>query len=122
MSQVKENRGNVNLDSPGEFRAAREAMLAEMNGIVNAAKTAGRSLTTDETTRFEAIKCKLEGLDRSYKCNEELRRFNAADDEPAGRRVPARNPSIGMDNRDTQRYSIIAAINASVSGNWRKAG
>ncbi|MEC1757384.1 phage major capsid protein [Schinkia azotoformans] len=56
-----------------ELIEKRNALVEEMEGLLTQAKTETRAFTEDETSRIEAIKAEIRGLDNTIKAEEELR-------------------------------------------------
>jgi HK97 family phage major capsid protein len=53
----------------------RNALLDEMDAIVNKAKTETRAFNDEESKRFDAIKAEIAGIDKTIKAEEEARSF-----------------------------------------------
>ncbi|MED4354076.1 phage major capsid protein [Schinkia azotoformans] len=56
-----------------ELIEKRNALVEEMEGLLNTAKTETRAFTEVETSRIEEIKAEIRGLDNTIKAEEELR-------------------------------------------------
>jgi len=85
-----------------EFRALpaleekRNALVEEMETIVNKSKTETRALTDDEQTRFDEIKKEIEGIDKTISADEEIRGFEKK--KPAKKNTEEEQRAIDEEN------------------------
>jgi HK97 family phage major capsid protein len=89
----------------------KQVELAEAAREINGLR-AERELTEDEQQRLDATLAEMARLQTAIETEE---RLNAV---PAS---PASDPRIGMSERDLRGYSLLRAIRASASRDWRGA-
>lgn len=90
-----------------DLKEQRGLKVAEMRGIIQTAETAGRDMTPEETTRFDALKTEAGALEtrivRAEAVAELERRADAA-------------PVTGELSRETRAYSLSKALQESQAG------
>ena len=98
----------------------RDAALAKATAITETANVADRNLTDEERADYDSA------VAEAVDYRERIARADALAIEqgltPASASQPDADPSIGMEPKELREYSLIRAINASVSGDWSKAG
>jgi HK97 family phage major capsid protein len=118
--------------NPNELRGRREQRLKDADTLLKRAGEEKRELTPEETAKFDEIMAEVGKIDESLKRIAQLANVQAAPEAPetsgersAGRRVPAgtlqRSAQLGMDPKEARRYSMLRAIRACVTGDWRGA-
>jgi len=108
-----------------KLMAQRKAKYEKMQALLNLAKKEERSFTEDEQKEYDSLdkeydslSADIERTEKQIKRDEELNRTQKPPLVGAGEKKE-RNPNdIPVDK---QRYSLMRAINAMVTGNWEKA-
>lgn len=108
--------------NPNELRAKRQAKVAEAKSIAQKAIDEKRELTPEDREKFDAIMVEVTAIDESIKRVVQLIGVEqpAPEGEQSGRRVPS--PEIGMTRSEAKRYSLLRAVRAAITGNWKDAG
>jgi len=107
-----------------ELRKKKDALVKEADEILKKAETEKRSsLTEDEKKKWGDLMAQIdelnEAIERYEKLEAEKRSLKGSIEEPI---KPAPNdPSIGMNKRDVKQYSLVRAIRAAATGNWKDA-
>lgn len=105
-----------------QMRAELERLIASTRAILDGAAAEQRDLNADEQSRFDAEMTQIEGL-RTRIGREErvvvLENEQRQPVRPANRPMP--DAAIGMNRRETQQYSLVRAIRAAMSNDWRGA-
>lgn len=68
----------------------RNALMDELEGLLNAAKTETRAMNEDENGRYEAIKSEVNEIDKTLKAEEELRAMDKKVDTKVDEKVEQR--------------------------------
>jgi predicted phage gp36 major capsid-like protein len=103
----------------------RQAKVQMARAILDGAEAESRGLNEDEERRYSDLLGAADGLQGRIEREQDLERREAAMDEPT--RTPIRpgtksgDAAIGMDKADIRRYSLLRAINAMATGDWRNA-
>jgi HK97 family phage major capsid protein len=113
--------------NPNELRGKKDRKLAEMKAITDKADAEKREMTPEETAKFDQILAEVTTIDESLKRVAQLATLQAASEpspepESAGRRVGPGNAELGMTEREAKRFSILRAVRAAATGNWKEAG
>lgn len=107
-------------------REKRLKLLADARAMLNKAETEGRDLTPEESAQYDALLDQADTLLREIEREERLVRMESQEQQPTRNAarptpVPADTAQIGMTTRDVQRYSLVRAIRAAMSNDWRGA-
>jgi len=107
-------------------REKRLKLLADARAMLNKAETEGRDLTPEESAQYDALLDQADTLLREIEREERLVRMESQEQQPTRNAarptpVPADAAQIGMTTRDVQRYSLVRAIRAAMSNDWRGA-
>ncbi len=101
-----------------ELRDQRHAIATQMRELVEQAEGEERALNAEEKERFEALKGEFDAL------NERIRALETTEDIlREARESGALRPQaeIGMSDDEIRRYSLVRAIRAAATGDWRGA-
>jgi len=101
----------------------RTAKLTQARALLESAETEKRDLNADEEKRYADLVSAAESLDGKIDRERKLQALEADQDLPqrrAAKPVP-QAPAIGMTDGEVRRYSLVNAINAFITGDWRNA-
>lgn len=107
-----------------QLRQERQKLIADARTMLDKAEAEKRDLSNEESTQYDSLIAQADGLLTKINREERLQGLEGEMRTPANnglRPVPADAANIGMNSREVQRYSVIKAINALVTGNWRGA-
>lgn len=115
-----------------ELRKRLFELLGQMEAITNRARDEKRAMTEDETSEYNTLDTQaqdIEGQISALESDETRRRELTERRERVGqsqRQVPSEDPrnlgvDVGMSQDEVRQYSLLRAISASVTGNWRGA-
>ena len=79
-----------------ELMEKRADLMEQMNAIVTAAETETRSLTAEETEKFDACKAEIEAIDKTIKAKEEARNMEKFE-------TPA-VPEMSVEEKETRAF------------------
>lgn len=102
-----------------ELRSSRVQLLEQARALVERAEAEGRDLTAEEAAQYDRLLDDVAALDsriERLRTVEAIRAGSAADDAE-----PVRSAMVGMSQSEVQRYSLVRAIRAAASGDWRDA-
>ena len=104
-----------------DMERRRAALVDQMEALVDKAADETRSLTETEETSYTELRGQVASLDKDLAREDELRDLRKKEDRQSdpGHRG---DPAIGMTDKELQNYSLVRAINAAITGDWRKAG
>lgn len=106
-----------------DLRRQQNEKLTEARGINDKAFAEKRTLNEDEEQRFGALMAEADGLQKDIEREERLNAFQLpSNGQAVHQRQNPEDPSIGMSEKDVQQYSLVRAIRAAATGNWRDAG
>lgn len=95
----------------------REEMVKSLREMLRAAEEENRALSAEEKERFDQLSAELEQINQTLERQAKVRFF-----ENQLERVEGESPAkIGMPEKDARRYSLVRAIRAAATGNWRGA-
>lgn len=94
----------------------RQAAAANQAREINKLR-AERDLTDAETQKLDELRAEVDRLQAAIETEERMMVLPA---QQGGGRVEA--PIIGMGERDLQQFSLLRAIQAVATGDWRRAG
>jgi HK97 family phage major capsid protein len=102
----------------------RQAKIQMARTLLDSAETESRGLNEEEEKHYTDLLAAADALQTRIDRESDLTRRESVLDTPA--RDPIRptktgDALIGMDAADIRRYSLLRAINALVTGNWRDA-
>lgn len=107
-----------------QLRQERQKLIADARAMLDKAETEKRDLSTEESTQYDSLIAQADTLLTKIQREERLQGLETEMRAPANsglRPVPADAGNIGMNGNEVRRYSILRAINAQLSGNWRGA-
>lgn len=102
----------------------RQALLTRARAMLDSANAENRDLNTDEGAQYDDLIAQADAVQQRIEREQALAQREAAQDQPLRPGIkPASTDAgaIGMSDRDLRRYSLLRAINAMASGNWRDA-
>ena len=102
-----------------ELRDKRAGLKVEAQTLLDVAASEKRELTVEEREKFDKLTEQIDSLAADIKRAEKMQSLNAEPVEPKSNNPTA---SIGMTDREIQRFSVLRAISAAASGNWSGAG
>lgn len=111
-----------------ELRQKRAQLLEQAQALVEAAEAEDRDLTPEEREQFDALLRQADELaqriERLERVAREVRALEQVQREGLKPQPEQGEPRglIGMEKRDLERYSLLRAIRAAASGDWREAG
>jgi HK97 family phage major capsid protein len=97
-----------------ELREQREQLIEQLKALVNAADAEKRGMSESESAKYDELMKQVEAVDAEINRREKLV-------EVAARNAAQQAARIGMGERDLRQYSLIRAIRASATGDWRGA-
>jgi HK97 family phage major capsid protein len=107
-----------------ELRRRLAELVAQARGILNTAQTESRDLTDEERTQYDGLTAEMERLEGDIR---RLERLEGAAGvvgqrgETPNRPEPSEGLSLGLSAEDLRRYSLVRAIRAMATGDWRGA-
>lgn len=104
--------------------AEHRKLLAQARLILDAAANEQRDLTEEETNRYDDLLAQADKLSDRIQRHQALAAREAAQEQPIRpgiKPTPTPDPTIGMSRTEIRRYSIVRAIHALATGNWRDA-
>ena len=106
------------------LKRLRGGSLAEARALLDTAEGETRDLNEDEQKRYDDALSQADVLEKRIERAEALGGKDAryASPGPVTKPNPQDGASIGMGDADVGRYSIVRAIRAQASGDWREAG
>jgi len=106
------------------LKRLRGGSLAEARALLDTAEGETRDLNEDEQKRYDDALSQADVLEKRIERAEALGGKDAryASPGPVTKPNPNDGASIGMSNAEVDRYSIVRAIRAAASGDWREAG
>lgn len=107
-----------------QLRQERQKLIADARAMLDKAEQEKRDLSDEESTQYDGLLAQADTLLTKINREERLQGLEAEMRSPANgglRPVPADAANIGMNSREVQRYSVLKALNALVTGNWRGA-
>ncbi len=104
----------------------RQALAVKARALLDTAEADKRGLSADEERTYTEYLSSMDGLQVKIDREQELAQREAAMDQPMRRAMKPGGSgdapgNIGMDAKDARRYSLVRAINAMATGNWRGA-
>ncbi len=105
-----------------ELRDERAKKIADARALIEAADKEARGMATEEQAKYDGLMAEVDGLAADISRREKLEGVEAGLTRSAGRLAPVDDPSIGMSADDLKRYSVLRAVRAALSGDWRDAG
>lgn len=113
-------------DNVLQFQHDRAALIAQARSLLDTATTENRDLTSDEEKRYNDLVSDADKILSKIERERTLQSAESSIDQT--QRAPVRSApttptsaSIGMSISDMQSYSLVRAIRAMVSGDWRGA-
>lgn len=103
------------------LRAELEKLLADARAILDAAEAEKRDLKEDEAKNYYDLLAQAEAKRSDI---QRVERIDVLEQQPtrqAQRPVPQDAATVGMGRRDVQRYSLVRAIRAAMTNDWRGA-
>lgn len=98
-----------------EFRMQRAALVRQAREMLDKADEESRDLTNDEEAEYRNLLAQTESLEKKIARREKLVGKEQDLEQPEQRGLhpdPEDDPSIGMDERDLERYSLVRALAA----------
>lgn len=103
-----------------ELLAKRTELLAEARKLNDGAEQAQRDLSAEERERFDAVMAEVEQINGRLERSQRLEHLENAV-QRAGERQTVADGQVGMTASELRRYSLVRAINAAATQNWRGA-
>lgn len=102
----------------------RQAKVQMARAILDSAEAESRGLNEDEEKRYADLLGQADSLQAKIDREQDLEQREASLDAPT--RTPIKpggkaDATIGMNQADVRRYSLLRAINAMATGDWRNA-
>lgn len=107
-----------------EWMHKRQAIITQARALLDQAAKEERDLNAEEDARYNQLLAEADALQKKIDREKELQQRESTLDQPASRALkPVADDAatIGMSPKDVRRYSLIRAINAMATGNWRDA-
>jgi len=103
-----------------ELMRRRSELIAEARKLNETAEGANRDLSEQEATRYNEIMAEVDQVNGRIERGQRLENLdNAA--ERAGERQIVADGAIGLSREDLRKYSLVRAINAAATQDWRGA-
>jgi HK97 family phage major capsid protein len=103
-----------------ELMSRRGELLAEARRLNDGAEQANRDLSEQESTRYDEIMAEVEKINGRIERGQRLENLEQAAGR-AGERQILTDGRIGLSRDELRSYSIVRAINAAASQDWRGA-
>ena len=103
-----------------ELMRRKADLLAEARRLNDGAEQENRDLSEQESTRYNEIMAEVEQINGRIERGQRLENLEQAAGR-AGERQIVTDGQIGMTRDELRRYSIVRAINAAASQDWRNA-
>ncbi len=103
-----------------ELMRRKADLLAEARKMNDGAEKENRDLSEQESTRYNEIMAEVEQINGRVERGQRLENLEQAAGR-AGERQLVTDGQIGMSRDELRRYSIVRAINAAASQDWRNA-
>jgi HK97 family phage major capsid protein len=103
-----------------ELMRRRSELIAEARGLNDTAEGANRDLSEQEATRYSTIMAEVKTLNERIERGQRLENLEQAAGQAGERQIMA-DGNIGMSRDDLRKYSLVRAINAAASQDWRGA-
>lgn len=101
------------------LKRQRSSALSRAQDIVDTAARAQRDLTDGEDRKYREVMNEARNFERQIELAQEARTY-ASPGPQAGREDPSAR--IGMSRREIASYSVVRAIRAQMTNDWRTAG
>jgi HK97 family phage major capsid protein len=102
----------------------RQARVQQARALLDTVEGEKRALSDDEEKRYADLLSQADALNGKIQREQELEQREADLEQPmraAIKPTATGDAAIGMNKADVRRYSLIRAINAMATGNWRDA-
>lgn len=103
----------------------RQARVQQARALLDTVEGEKRAMSDDEERRYADLLSQADALNGKIQREQELEQREADLEQPMRAAIkPMSNggdASIGMSKADVRRYSLVRAINAMATGNWRDA-
>lgn len=100
----------------------RQANIQKARALLDSAEAESRNLSPEEEQRYADLLSAADALQTRIEREHALEAREADLDQLVRSGIkPSSDPTIGMDGKDIRRYSLVRAINAMATGNWRDA-
>ncbi len=112
------------MDKILQWQHDRAAKVQMARALLDTAEKETRNLTADEEKRYADLLSEADAIQAKIDRERDLQAREAQMQQPDRRGVrpgPAADPNIGMSQQDIRQYSLIKAINAMTTGDWRNA-
>lgn len=103
-----------------ELMRRRSELIAEARGLNDTAEGANRDLSEQEATRYNTIMAEVKALNERIERGQRLENLEQVAGQAGERQIMA-DGNIGMSRDDLRKYSLVRAINAAASQDWRGA-
>lgn len=105
-----------------ELRKKMAALVAACRALVDAAEKENRALSTEEREKYDGDMAEVRELKSRIALMEEQDGLKRELAQPTRAAQKPDDPTqIGMDGSEVRNYSLVRAINAAASGDWRGA-
>lgn len=101
-----------------ELRRQLSALVDQARALNQMARNESRAFTEDEQTTYDGLRTQMQNLQAEITRAEELNGMGQFIGDLNGNRP---NPEIGMSDNDVRSYSLVRAIRAAASNDWRGA-
>jgi HK97 family phage major capsid protein len=112
------------MDKILQWQHDRAGKVTLARGLLDTAEKDGRNLTADEEKRYADLISEADSIQGRIDREKELQQREAQmlqPDRRGVRPVPMADPNIGMNPQEIRQYSLVKAINAAATGDWRNA-
>lgn len=103
-----------------EMRQRRGSLVEQAQRLLDGADAEERGLTEEEEGQYAQLEREIEQVGGEIQRRERLSGWQMEMSQSAGTATRP-DPAIGMNPRETRRYSLLRAINAAARGDWRGA-
>lgn len=100
-----------------QLRRDRQAKIQEAKHILATADEQKRGMNEQEAQDYDAAMVEIESLASEIERREKLASF----EQDSSQFRPDPSPEIGMNEQETRQYSLLNAIRAAASNDWRGA-
>lgn len=103
-----------------ELMKRRGELIAEARKLNDAAEKENRDLSEQESTRYGEVMAEIEQINGRVERGQRLANLDDVAGRAGERQILA-DGQIGMSREDLRQYSLVRAINAAASQDWRGA-
>lgn len=110
------------MDRILQWQHDRAGKVTQARALLDTADKENRGLTADEEKRYTDLLSEADSIQARIDREKDLQQREAQMQQSDRRGLrPLPDPNIGMSQQEIRQYSLVRAINAMVTGDWRNA-